>query len=160
MRARAQACKLLAIAMSWSLATGCYVLKPVVSTSLPLGARIGLDLNDAGRASLGASMGQEIALIEGRLVRFDSGVYVVSVSDIHFLRGGQQAWSGERVQVKQEFVSAVRERTFSRSRTAAIGAAAVGVLAMIVRASIVGSSSGDDGVLPPDTAMTSRIPRR
>jgi len=143
----------------WGTTIGCYNLQPVVGNPLPLGTQVGLDINDAGRAVLGGSMGPEISLIEGRLVARDSVGYTLSVSQVHLFRGGEQVWSGERVVVKSEYVSSLRERKLSRGRTAAMVAASVGVVALIVRQSIVGSLFGDDGRLPPDSAQTIRIPR-
>ena len=151
--------RLLSIALVWGLSMGCYVLQPVDNNPLPLGMQVGLDINDAGRLALGGSMGPEISLIEGRLVSKENDEYVVAVSAIHMLRGGQQVWTGERVRVNTQHVSGIRERKLSKGRTAAMTAATVGVVAMIVRASIVGSLFGDDGRLPPDTGQTTRIPR-
>ena len=151
--------RLLGIALVWGLAVGCYSLQPVVGNPLPLGAEVGLDINDAGRVALGGAVGPEIRLVEGRLVGRDSAEYVVAVSMIHLLRGGEQVWTGERVRIKTEHVSAIREKKFSKGRTAIAAGASLAVLAFIVRQSLVGSLFGDDGKLPPDTFQATRIPR-
>jgi hypothetical protein len=146
------------LAAVWGLSSGCYVLQPVVGNPLPLGTEIGIDVNDAGRLALGGAMGPEIAQIEGRLVDKDSSGYVVAVSMVHLLRGGEQVWNAERVRIKAEHVSGVHERKLSKGRTAVMVAASVGVVALIVRQSIVGSLFGSEGKLPPDSAQTVRIP--
>jgi hypothetical protein len=152
--------RLFGIALVWGLAMGCYTLQPVVGNPLPLGTQVGLDITDAGRVALGGSMGPEIAQIEGRLIGRDSNEYVLSVSMVHLLRGGEQIWTGERIRVRTEHVAMVRERKLSKGRTAAMAAVSIGVIAAIVRQSVTGSLFGDDGKLPLDTFQATRIPRR
>ena len=144
-----------------SLATvtvGCYTLKPVHTSSPLLGSEIALDLNDAGRAAMGGAMGPEIAQVEGRLVQNDSSGYVLAVSAVRLLRGGEQVWTGERVTFKSDFVSAVSERKLSRGRTALFTAAGAGAIALIVTRAIIGSGSVDPDKMPGDTLLSIRIP--
>lgn len=141
------------------MAMGCYSLQPVVGNPLPLGTEVGIDITDAGRVALGGSMGPEIAQIEGRLVSRDSAEYVLAVSMVHLLRGGEQVWTGERVRIKSEYVSSVKERKLSKGRTAAMAVASVAVIAAIIRASLVGSVFGEPGKPPLDTFQATRIPR-
>jgi len=112
--------------------TGCYSLQPVSSASLQVGTKVAFDMNDAGRVSLGGTIGPEVGRINGLLIGKDNGEYVVAVSDIQFLRGGEQVWSGERVGIKPEYVGVTYERRFSRGRTTALSVAAVGGLAAVV----------------------------
>jgi hypothetical protein len=134
-------------------------MQPVSGDPLPLGIQVGLRVNDAGRLALGGSMGPEISEIEGRLVSKDSVNYVVSVSQVRLLRGGEQIWAGERISLKREFVSAVSERRLSRGRTAAMVGASVGALYLIARSSLLGSLLGEEARPPSDTGQTTRIPR-
>ena len=138
---------------------GCYTLQPVVNQPLPLGSQVALVINDAGRASLGGQMGPEISEIQGRLLQRDSAEFVLAVSQIALVRGGEQVWSGERIRIKTEFVTGVSERRFSRGKTAVISAAAVGLVAIIFSQGILGSIAGDDGKVPVDTVKTIRYPR-
>ena len=139
---------------------GCFTLKPVTGQPLPLGTVVSLSINDAGRAVLSGTMGPEISDIEGRLVQKDSAEYVLAVSLVKLMRGGEQVWSGERIRVKSEFVSGVMERKFSRSRTAFVVSAAAGAIALIASQGILGDKSGDaDGKLPPDTGISIKYPR-
>ena len=151
--------RLLGIVLVWGLASGCYVLQPVAGHPLPLGAQIGVDVSDAGRIALGGSMGPEISQIEGRLVQKDSAEYVIAVSMIHLLRGGEQIWTGERIRIKSEYVTRVYERKLSKGRTAAITAAGLGIVAYIASQSLKGGLFGDEGKLPPDTALSIRYRR-
>ncbi len=139
-------------------ATGCFSLQPVAGQPLPLGTVLSLSINDAGRVALGAKMGQGISDIEGRLVQKDSAAYVLAVSQVKSLRDGVQVWSGEHVSVGTEFVNVASEKRFSRSRTALLSAATVGVIAILVSQGILGNLSGADVKTPPDTARSIKIP--
>jgi len=125
----------------------------------PPGTTIGLDLNDAGRLALGGSMGPEIRQVEGRLVQRDSGEYLVAVTAIHLLSGGQQTWRGENVRIKSEYVSSLYERRFSAARSAAFAAAGVGAVAAVAASSLIGQGKSDPGRLPTDSGQTQRRPR-
>lgn len=117
-----------------------------------------MDINDAGRVALGGSMGPEISQIEGQLLEKDSAEYLMSVSSIRLLRGGEQTWSGEKVHIKSEYVSSFYQRRFSRGRSLALGAVGVGAIAYFVTRSLVTGSSTPDTQIPGDTAHTQRIP--
>ena len=120
------------------------------------GVGIGLDISDAGRVALGGSMGPEIEQIEGRLIQFDNNEYVVGVTSLHLLRGGEQVWHGEQVHVKKEYVTSVYERRFSTARSAALAAAGIGAVAYIATRAIAGSGSIDQPITPPESGHTSR----
>jgi len=143
------------------LTVGCYTLQPTGGATPPSGTTIGLDINDAGRAALGGSMGPSIARVEGRLVSKDSAEYVLAVTDVHLLGGDDQVWSGETVHIKTEYVSAVLERRLSVGRSVALGAVGVGAVAALAGASLAGLGSTDRTTENPgDTSHTQRIPQR
>jgi len=138
---------------------GCYTLQAAPEGVLPpAGAEMAFDINDAGRVALGGSMGPAIARIEGRLVGRDSSAYIVAVREITLLNGGDQTWSGERVQLKTEYVTEHYERRLSRGRSIAMGAAGIGLIAIIGSRSILPGGNPDDGRPPTDTAHTNRVP--
>jgi hypothetical protein len=137
---------------------GCYTLQPARGVAPQIGQKIAFDVNDVGRAALGGSMGPEIDQIEGRLLQRDTTQYVVAVAAVRMLRGGEQAWSGEPVKIKPEYVGATYVRQFSRGRTLALGAIGVGAVALIASQSLLGG--GDNpGKTPNDTAAARIIPR-
>src|SRR5258705_7249995 len=105
---------------------GCYTLAPVRGVVPEPGMRVAFDLSDAGRVALGPSMGAEIMQIEGRLIERTSDDYLVAVSAVRTLRGGEQVWTGERVHLKPGYVSTMYERKFSTGRTIAATAITVG----------------------------------
>jgi hypothetical protein len=141
------------------LLVGCYTLQPTGRVVPEAGTKIALSVNDAGRAALGGQMGPEIDLVEGLLVQKDSSDYVLAVSFVRLLRGGEQKWNGEKIHIKPEFVTAVYERRFSRERSVAMGAIGLGALYFLVTRSIVGSGLGEPMKPPGDTANTLRRPR-
>ena len=138
---------------------GCYTLQPTRGATPQVGEKVAFDVNDNGRAALGGSMGPEIGQIEGRLVQKDTAQYLIAVSAVRMLRGGEQTWSGETVRIRSEYVSTAYTRSFSRSRTIALGALGVGAVAFLVTRSILGS--GDEEKPPPtDTVQTRISPRQ
>ena len=143
------------------LLVGCYTLQPTGGTVPQPGTAMAFDINDAGRVALGGSMGPEISQIEGRLASKEGSEYVVAVTDVHLLRGGDQVWHGETVHIKSEYVSSLYERRFSAARSVAMGAAGLGAIAIIATRSLGGLGSTErPEPSPGDTAHTQRRPRR
>ena len=140
-------------------AMGCYTLAPVAGQPLPNGTVIALGLNDAGRLAVGEQMGSEIAEIEGRLIQKDAIAYVLSVQQVRTLRGATQVWAGERVSVNNAYVTGVSTRAFSRTKTAIVSAAAIGVIALSIKAGLFGNVAGEENRPPPDTSITTKYPR-
>jgi hypothetical protein len=142
------------------LVAGCYTLEPTTRLAPELGRPIALDINDAGRVALGGSMGPEISQVEGRLVQRTPADYLVAVSSIHLVRGGEQTWSGEQVHIKPEFVSSMYERRFSKGRTVALTTVAAAVVTSVALHVILTTGPSDTPVFPTDTAHTVRRPFR
>jgi len=134
-------------------------MQPTGGTVPKLGTIMGFDITDVGRVALAGPMGPEIAQVEGRLVEKDSNEYVVAVSGLHLLRGGEQVWHGEMVHLKSEYVSSLYERRFSAARSVALGAASIGAIAIIATRSLGGLGNPDRPVTPTDTGQTLRRPR-
>jgi hypothetical protein len=137
---------------------GCYTLQPAGGRTPEVGAKVAFDVNDAGRSALGGSLGPEVSQIEGKLLEQENGEYLLAVSNIRLLRGGEQVWGGERVRIKSEHVTGTYQRRFSRTRTIAASAVGIGFIAFIATRSIIGSGREDDDRLPGDTAQTQVIP--
>ena len=148
----------IALVASVASLAGCYTMQPAIGAP-ELGTAVAFDINDTGRVALGGSMGPEIAQVEGRLVQREATDYVLSVSSVRLLRGGEQVWRGERVRIKPEYVSSSYEKRFSKGRTVAISAIGVGAAAYLVTRSLLGAGSVDNSNTPPDTNHTQRLPR-
>lgn len=154
--------RIAAVVAIGSLVTGCYTLQPVTGEKPMVGSRVAFDVNDVGRVALGGSIGPEISNIEGRLVATENGDYLLAVSSIRFLRGGEQTWTGERVNIKSEYVGRTFERRFSKGRTIALTATLIGATAFIAFGSdLLGLGSlGDDSNPRPDPDPTELVRRR
>lgn len=138
---------------------GCYTYEPARTTPQP-GHEMAWDINDTGRVALRGAMGPEISQIEGRLIQKTDTDYLVSVSLVHLLRGGEQTWSNEEVRLKKEFVSATYEKRFSKSRTLIASATTAAVVVLVAtRSSLLGLGGLDPAKTPPDTGLTLRRPR-
>ena len=96
-----------------------------------LGTVVALDINDAGRVALGGMIGPEIGQIEGRLISSENGEYLVAVTSVRYLRGGEQIWAGERVRVSKDYVWNTYERKFNKGRTIVLGATVAAGIAAI-----------------------------
>lgn len=140
-----------------SALVGCYTLQPTRGATPSVGEKAAFDVNDAGRVALGGSLGPEISQIEGRVLGHENGEYLLAVSNIKLLKGGEQVWTGEQVRLKSDYVSTTYERKFSRSRTIAVSAVGAGLFALILTQSIKGGGSEADKV-PGDSANTQLIP--
>jgi hypothetical protein len=152
-----------AVAMAATLIAGlagCYTLQVSAPGDVTNGTQVALDISDAGRLALGNSMGPGILQVEGRLMAKENDEYVVAVSAVKLLRGGEQVWKGERVSIRTEHVTRVYERRHSRGRSIAAGAAGAGALVYVLTRAIIGAGLGDEGVLPVDTLKSRRGPVR
>lgn len=130
-------------------AAGCYAYVPVPSP-VPVGTRVAVDLNDQGRADLRGVIGPEIARVEGPLVHNSDTAYVLNVLETRGTAGKLSRWSGETVSLRREYVRAITERRFSRSRTTlAVVAGAASVLAFILTRDLLGLGGGDVSNVPP-----------
>ncbi len=146
--------RLAGVVVCTLLVTGCYTLQPVRGGVPPVGSHVAFDVNDAGRLALGGTMGPEIAQVEGRLLNNGAEDYLIAVSTVRLLRGGEQVWAGEQVRIKTAYVGSAYERRFSRGRSIALGTTVVGgFAAFLVGRSLVGAGQDGPGN-GPDTAQT------
>ncbi len=147
-----------AIAVLGSVLMGCYTLKPIGGVEPKPGAKLAFEVNDAGRLALGGTMGPEIAQVEGLLVEKDSEGYLLAVSNVRLLRGGEQVWSGEKVRLNNQYLGPAYERRFSLGRSIGLGVVGIGGFsAILASTSLLGL--GQDKNTPPDTTVTQRLGR-
>lgn len=140
---------------------GCYTLRPASASSLQVGTKVAIDVNDAGRVALGGTIGPEIGRIDGMLVSKENGEYLLAVSGVRYLRGGEQAWTGERVGIRSEFVGTAYERQFSKGRTTALSVAVLGgLVAVVVTRDLfgLGTIGRPDPIIDTTTALRIRRP--
>lgn len=134
---------------------GCYASIPLRGTP-QAGTTVVLDLNDRGRVALGEQIGPSATTVEGQVAAANDTSYSLRVSSVSYLNGQSNRWSGEPLTVPTSLVSQAKLRTFSRSRTALLGAAAVAALAILIKSTnLIGNSSGGDKGTPPPPGGTS-----
>lgn len=137
---------------------GCYTLKPMGGVEPKAGTKLAFEVNDAGRVALGGTMGPEIAQVEGLLVEKDSEGYLLAVSNVRLLRGGEQVWNGEKVRLDAKYLGTAYERRFSLARSIGLGVVGIGGFsAILATTSLLGI--GQDGNTPPDTTVNQRLGR-
>lgn len=134
------------------LLMGCYTLRPIQGTEPQVGTRVAFDVNDAGRVALGGSMGPEIAQVEGQLLQKDNEGFLLAVSSVRLLRGGEQVWSGEQIRLNPHHLGTAYEKQFSLGRSIGLGAIGIGgFTAFLVTRSLLGTGQDSDGNPPGDT---------
>jgi hypothetical protein len=125
---------------------GCYTLRPLGGAEPELGTRVAFDVNDTGRVALGGTMGPQIAQVEGQLIDKDSAGYLLAVSSIRLLQGGEQVWTGERVHLDSRYVGSAYGRRFSLGRTIGLSVVgAGGIAAFVATVSLVTGGSDPKG---------------
>lgn len=134
---------------------GCYSLSPLRGAEPQVGRQVAFDINDTGRVVLGGTVGPQITQIEGQLVEKDSAGYVLAVSAIRLIGGGQQVWAGERVRLDSRFVGSAYERRFSPGRTIGLGVIGAGGIAAFVAGFSWATGGNDPFPMPGDTVETS-----
>ena len=152
------AARLAALSLASLVFPACYTLQPVQNQPTPLGTILSLSINDAGRVGLAEQMGTGVSDVEGRLLLLDSVTYVLAVSQVETQRFGTQVWSGERVSFNRTYVNQANVKRFSRSRTAILSAAAVGLVVAVATQKLFGSANNEPTKTPPDTSLSNRIP--
>ena len=159
--ARRRGSAVLALLLLLSQLTACYTYVPVEVSALPPGAEVTMAVTDRGRVALTEAVGPGVRRIGGNVMSATDTSVVLAVSSVqHIDLGVPVRWAGERVVVSRDFVSEIREKRLSRSRTAIM----VGlVLAGAVAASFVaieGFGGDDPSNKPPggEPPQSSRVP--
>lgn len=140
----------LGLVVAAAATTGCYAYRPVATAAAP-GTVVSATLTDAGRVSIGKSVGEGARKIEGQVESVSDTTYVLRMRSVTYLNGQTNDWSGERLSVPRQLVTDVKERFFSRKRTAMAVAGGIGsVVAFILTRSLIGggsesSAGGDPG---------------
>lgn len=142
----------------WLGVTGCYALHPVATGAAPeVGSRIAVEVNDAGRAALGGSMGPEIDRIEGRMMEQDSAAWVIAVEQVYLIRGGIQVWNNERIRIGRDQARGLFERRISKGRSIALGTVGAGAVAFLLSRGLLGAGLGEPPSVPTDSGATLRV---
>jgi hypothetical protein len=103
--------------------SGCYTYTPLTSAPVP-GSTVSFLVTDQGRVGLGPTAGPSADRLEGVVESVNDSAYVLRVKSVTYLNGQMNQWSNEQLVVGKSFVTNLRERKFSRSRTALVSVAA------------------------------------
>jgi hypothetical protein len=144
--------RLVGLALVGTILVGCYTLRPMRGAQPQVGTRVAFDLNDAGRVALGGSMGPQIAQVEGQLIDQDSTGFLLAVSTIRLLQGGEQVWAGEQVRLDSRYLGSAYARRFSLGRTIGLGVIGAGGIAAFVAGFSWVTGGSDPGQTPGDSS--------
>ncbi len=127
------------------LVTACYTYPSRPLAQVTPSAVVSAKINDVGRVALAEPVGSGIDRISGQVVQNEDTAVRLMVSEVHFLNGLANKWSGQEVTLRPQYVTSVSQRTYSRQRTMA--AVIIGALlaATAFAASFTGLFSGNSG---------------
>ena len=138
----------LVLTVMWFLLTlaGCHRYEPVTAATVANGSSVAVSLTDYGTANLGRLLGMGVGTVEGNLVSVWDSAYTLAVQVVRQHNGVETFWRGEQVAIPRIDVAEIRQRRFSRSKSAlatvALLAAAYGAVEAFIG---TGSGSGPPG---------------
>src|SRR5688572_14701768 len=131
----------LGLLLASALLTACHRYEPVTAATVARGSNVAVSLTDYGTANLGRLLGLGVGTIEGSLLTVSDSAYTLSVQLVRQRNGIETFWRGEQVAIPRVDVAEIRQRRFSRSKSAlatvAVIAAAVGAVE-----AFIGTGSG------------------
>jgi hypothetical protein len=138
--------RFLAPAFLALLLTSCHRYEPVTAATVARGSSVAVSLTDYGTANLGRLLGLGVGTVEGNLMAVSDSAYTLSVQVVRQRNGIETFWRGEQVAIPRTDVAEIRQRRFSRSKSAlatvAVLAAALGAVEAFIG---TGSGSGPPG---------------
>ena len=120
------------VVLPWVCA--CYGYYPAAAPTPATGAQVAVMLNDAGTAAMARWVGPSAEVLEGRLSSDSGSSVVLSMRNVRQHDGRETPWKGERIVVEKQFVASLRERRFSRGRTALAATLVTGGLTAAITA--------------------------
>jgi hypothetical protein len=120
---------------------GCHRYEPVTAATVARGSSVAVSLTDYGTANLGRLLGMGVGTVEGHLVTVSDSAYTLAVQLVRQRNGIETFWRGEHVTIPRGDVAEIRQRRFSRGKSAL---ATVAVLAAALGAveAFIGTGSG------------------
>lgn len=135
------------IALVAAQTTACYTYVPRYGTTPSPGEQVALVITDQGRVALSDRMGTGVLRVAGRVVETQGDDYVVAVTEVRQVDDKVSHWTGERVNIRRDWVGGVEARQFSRGRTTtAVVAVVAGLAILTLAASLAGF-----GFIGPDS---------
>lgn len=127
----------------------CHRYEPVTAATVDRGANVSVTLTDFGTANLGRLLGMGVGTVEGELLSLSDSALTVAVQLVRQRDGIETFWKGERVTIPRLDVAEIRQRRFSKGKSAvatmAVIAAAVGAVEAFIGTGSGGSSPTGGG---------------
>ena len=131
------------------LTAACHRYEPVTAATVARGADVAVALTDYGTANLGRLLGMGVGTVEGNLVTVSDTAFTMAVQLVRQRNGVETPWRGEQVTIPRADVAEIRQRRFSRSKsalaTAAVIAAAVGAVEAFIGTGAAAQPPGGSG---------------
>ena len=141
--------RLLTIVLLTTFLGGCHRYEPVTAATVARGSAVAVSLTDYGTANLGRLLGMGVETVEGSLITVSDSAYMLAVQVVRQRDGIETFWRGERVTIPRVDVAEIRQRRFSRSKSAlatvALIAAAVGAVDAFIGTGSGAPSPGGPG---------------
>jgi hypothetical protein len=123
------------------LLAACHRYEPVTAATVDPRANVSVTLTDFGTANLGRLLGMGVGTVEGQLLSLSDSALTIGVQLVRQRNGIETFWKGERVTIPRSDVAEIRQRRFSKGKSAvatiAVIAAAVGAVE-----AFIGTGSG------------------
>jgi hypothetical protein len=123
------------------LAAGCHRYEPVTAASVARGADVSVSLTDFGTANLGRLLGMGVGTVEGQLQSLTDSALTIAVQLVRQRDGIETFWKGEQVTIPRSDVAEIRQRRFSKGKSAAATVAVI-VAAVGAVEAFIGTGSG------------------
>ena len=130
----------------------CHRYEPVTAATVERGANVSVSLTDFGTANLGRLLGMGVGTVEGELTSLSDSALTIAVQLVRQRNGIETFWKGEQVTIPRSDVAEIRQRRFSKGKSAvatvAVIAAAVGAVEAFIGTGSGGSPPGGGGPGP------------
>ena len=132
---------LVAVVTGLLVVSACHRYEPVTAATVDRGANVSVTLTDFGTANLGRLLGMGVGTVEGELQSLSDSALTIAVQLVRQRNGVETFWKGEAVTIPRSDVAEIRQRRFSKGKSAV---ATVAVIAAAVGAveAFIGTGSG------------------
>lgn len=125
------------------LCSACFTMQSAGGVAPVPGGEIALRLNDGGRNAVAPTLGRDVSLVHGHLLRLDRDAYLVAMTSVEFSGGGSRALPGDSARIASSDVSELFVSRVSKTRSIMVGAAAAVALGVMVVEALKPTSAPD-----------------
>jgi hypothetical protein len=106
------------------LCSACFSLQPAGGTAPAPGGEIALRLTDRGRVAIAPTLGRDVSMVHGHLLRRDNDAYVIAMTSVEFSGGGSRVLPGDSTRISGGDVAELFVNRVSKPRSLVVAAAA------------------------------------